>query len=957
MRLAALLLFALLGATSPGWGQDGLRVPLRVGSHADHGRLVFDWPSRVGYSVEEQDGRVLIRFDAPAQIDLAAARRPPRNVLAVERDGAAVVLRVAPGVRPRHFRIGNRIVLDLRDAAEGTPRAVAADAVQRPRGRDATPSVPAVAAVPAPAATLPSAAPPPPAAQAASPAAAPPPGPPAPPAPLPRAPAAVAPAPASPPAASARIHLPPGGAALVLEAGADAGLAVFRRGDWVHLVLDRGIDADLAALRGHPVFGGLEVQPAGDGTALRMPLPAPARLASRRDGAAWVIEATRGAVPVDAPTLRATPDPGPPTRLLLQGGQPGGTVTIADPATGETLLVGTLRQPGPGVPVLRRLPEFDLLPTMLGAAILARSDRLTLRVVTEDRFALQAAGDALDPGPPPGHEPPAAAFAMSRLLDLPSGSVPVLLERLRNVLSTLHAAPPLSRGPARRDAAETLLALGMPQEAQAMAAMAFQEDPQSRADARLLLAHGVAALLSGRPADARMLDDPRLPPRDEVALWRALLALSRGEAAAAALQTAAPVLLTYPDALRARALPIAIEAMALGGEKAGAAALLAEAGEVPGLDLARAMVLEAEGRTDDAIAAYGVLAAGRDRRQRAMAFRRMTELRLAAGAVDTPAAAEALEQSLFAWRGGAEEVALRRRIAALRQAAGQGQQAFALLEETGRLFPDHAAALRPAVQDAFAAALETAPPIAAATLFDAHPDLLPSGARGQAVVLLLADRLAGLDLPDRAAVLLHRAVAAAPDPSARAAIGARLAAMRVAEGDAAGASAALDASESDGLDGAVATRRTLLRAGLLARRGDRAQAEVLLATLGPEGAAARADLRAEAQDWAGAAAAMAEHLAARLPPHPAPLGQEERAALARHAAYLALAGDEAGLAALRTAQGARMEGGALAEAFGVLTADPVRGLSDLPRLQREVGLMRLLPTRLEALRAGVQVAR
>uniref|UniRef100_UPI0018DFC2A3 hypothetical protein n=1 Tax=Roseomonas rosulenta TaxID=2748667 RepID=UPI0018DFC2A3 len=80
-------------------------------------------------------------------------------------------------------------------------------------------------------------------------------------------------------------------------------------------------------------------------------------------------------------------------------------------------------------------------------------------------------------------------------------------------------------------------------------------------------------------------------------------------------------------------------------------------------------------------------------------------------------------------------------------------------------------------------------------------------------------------------------------------------------------------------------------------------------------------------------------------------------ALARAAAYAALAGEEDALAALREAHGARMAGGPLAEAFDLLTADPLRGVADLPRLQRELGLLRVLPTRLEALRAGVQVAR
>jgi hypothetical protein len=80
-------------------------------------------------------------------------------------------------------------------------------------------------------------------------------------------------------------------------------------------------------------------------------------------------------------------------------------------------------------------------------------------------------------------------------------------------------------------------------------------------------------------------------------------------------------------------------------------------------------------------------------------------------------------------------------------------------------------------------------------------------------------------------------------------------------------------------------------------------------------------------------------------------------ALARAAAYAALAGDEAALAALRQAHGARMADGPLAEAFGVLTSDPLRGVADLPRLSRELGMLRLLPGRLEALRGGVQVAR
>ncbi|MBP0464861.1 hypothetical protein J5Y09_13145, partial [Roseomonas sp. PWR1] len=138
MRRAAPILLLLLALAAPAGAEEAPRVPLRAGSHADHGRIVFDWPSQVGYRVEEQDGRAVIRFAAPARLDLAAARRPPRNMLAVEQEEDAVVLRLAPGARLRHFRLGNRIVVDALDArAEGEAAPAAAPAERNAARRDA----------------------------------------------------------------------------------------------------------------------------------------------------------------------------------------------------------------------------------------------------------------------------------------------------------------------------------------------------------------------------------------------------------------------------------------------------------------------------------------------------------------------------------------------------------------------------------------------------------------------------------------------------------------------------------------------------------------------------------------------------------------------------------------------------------------------------------------------------
>ena len=65
-----------------------------------------------------------------------------------------------------------------------------------------------------------------------------------------------------------------------------------------------------------------------------------------------------------------------------------------------------------------------------------------------------------------------------------------------------------------------------------------------------------------------------------------------------------------------------------------------------------------------------------------------------------------------------------------------------------------------------------------------------------------------------------------------------------------------------------------------------------------------------------------------------------------------MAGDERALAALRRSHGPRMAQAPLSSAFEALTADPVRGLADLPRLARELNLFRSLGQMRETLRTA-----
>lgn len=994
----ALLLALLLAA--PAVAQE--RVGVRTGDHPGRGRVVFDWTDPPSYRVEQEGDRVRLHFPSAAGIELP--RRLPRNVLGAEREGDAILLRVAPGARIRHFRNGPKVALDVLDPEAPAPRRPSrspegplADANPAPAAMNASPTTTTrQAATPRPPASAPAAtteptvaaaqsiltpgfsfSPPPLPATTTPPTASDPhrvsaaptsdPSAPAPATALPTIPAPPAPVPpiarptlppavAAPPEAPTRLAAPrpnDPSAILLRPQGTEAapelrlsraeglGLAALRRGGRLLVVLDAERAVDASRLAGHPAWAGLEARAISGGVVLSWPAAAP--LALRREGADWILSVQGG--PAAAP-FPLRPEAG---RAAIATPNAAKVLTLTDPETELPLLVGTLDAPVARQATARALPEFELLQTEAGLAVLARADSVTLRTAP-GRFVVAVEGGEVALSGEPAAAP---AASLSRSFDFPAQPVPRLLERLRAAQAQVASAPPLARAAQRLATAEALMALGLPQEAQAMLRLAGQESPWAAEDARHAALSAMAGLLADRADEGPHRLPAALPPTDEMTLWRAIQAAREGDARAAAPGFAAtlPLLLAYPEPLRRRLLPLAAETLAAAPDISAARRLIEQVGEELGLQMAQALLDEAAGEEARALDGYDALAAGRDRRQRARALRRAAELRLATGRIDAAAAARALEQTLFAWRGDGDEVALRRRVAALRQQAGDPRGAMSMLRETEAAFPDAAAELRPALQESFLSALASEPPLAAVALHDAQPDLLPADAAGEAALAALAERLGALDLADRAAALLGRAMARLPPGSAKAALGARLAGQRLAERDPDGALAALSTSSATGLSTALAQKRSILAARAEARRGRREVAAEALALLGPAGDEALAEILADARDFAGAAAALARHLTATAPP-PAPLAEPAQRATLRLAALHALAGDERALSALRRSHGPRLTQASLSRAFEALTADPVRGLADLPRLARELNLFRSLGQMREPLRTA-----
>jgi hypothetical protein len=70
------------------------------------------------------------------------------------------------------------------------------------------------------------------------------------------------------------------------------------------------------------------------------------------------------------------------------------------------------------------------------------------------------------------------------------------------------------------------------------------------------------------------------------------------------------------------------------------------------------------------------------------------------------------------------------------------------------------------------------------------------------------------------------------------------------------------------------------------------------------------------------------------------LNDAQRKVVLRLATAAARADDDATLASLRDKLGARIGSGAQADMFRLLTAPPVRGTSDLPRVRADLGALR-----------------
>lgn len=717
---------------------------------------------------------------------------------------------------------------------------------------------------------------------------------------------------------------------VTVDAGPDVGVATFRRGSLGVIVFD---DAVAPSDAGVDQTITPSIQQIQRGTLMTLPLADDEALAVRRSEK--TISVTVGS-PTGTPAMATAI----PTGIQYKMTRPGRAMAISDPLSGQTMLIGTTRQVDgeqARVDMPRSAPGYVMLPTWLGIAVEISSEKIDLRASVSG-YTLEIADQA--------STNTIAAARQENRFNLPVAPADVLVRQLSAQIASAAAAPPRSRGPERVAAARTMLALGMSAESEALLNLAATDDPAIARDPNTAALTGVAAVLAGRPAEATGLDNPALPTGGDIALWRGLRDLADGKAAPA-LAGAWPLLSAYPESIKRQIAAPVLEAAAENGA------------EVPGkemegsdLALARALKLAHDGQVEPALAAFDAIKSSKDERASVRAAIAAAELRLRTGAITPAETAEILERQTVRWRGGVQELALRRRVAELRTLAGQWRAALDGLSQTTTIFPDSKDQLSQMKTNVFRTLLSrpgsSINPLEVVSVAGDFSDVVPDGPDGDKLAGLLAEKLMALDLPQRAIPVLKSLFSKRQSPTAQAEFGFRLAQMEIDAGDAASAEALLSEIDRSGVPPEYEGQRTMLLARARAAQGDFAGAATVLLTLtSGEANDLRADYYARAGDWQRSLETLDAMVAATLPDTGA-LNDKQQDLLLREATAAVQAGN--GAALKRLAKFENRLTPPRTDLFRVLTATDVKGPEDLPRAARELTIAKTFPERLNALK-------
>ncbi len=578
--------------------------------------------------------------------------------------------------------------------------------------------------------------------------------------------------------------------------------AAFERGDDTYLVFSKKRQMDTKRLNEvlPDYIKRIEQIPSDKGTVLRIIPHTKMSVIAHQTGRGyeWLVNTSRRSqLPkqVIAPDILSKPPVKP--HIFLKAMQTSAPITFTQSSSGEIITAIPSYAPKSGVFPQRVTPEATMLRTGQGIAYVAHSDNLRL---TKLRSGLRLSSlDGMDVSRD------LAALNMDALIEEEAGShsffpyaswkakdIAEFYAREQLLLSDIAIADSKSATRLRHNLVKLYMSEAMFNEALGLLDVIQQDDKDYYEVYQLAALEGAANFMAGRVGEAaQSFNRAELAEEDEIKYWKRLVGMMQGDKKALSYfgfnkQYAQ----NYSPAIRKRIAVLTAD-NALSQKKYNTVtSIINHLGEEELLDdiknYTNYMVgrIHAEsGNLDDAKEYLEPLIADiNERFLRARASFTLATSQYKAGEITRPELIKTLEPLRNTWRGDGFELNLLNLLGELYVNNQQYIDGLRAWREAISHFPETAVA-----QDASARMASTfidlfnkgkaddLMPLGALALYYEFRELTPLGNEGDKMIQNLADRLAGVDLLDKAASLLEHQVTFRLEKEERSRIGARLA--------------------------------------------------------------------------------------------------------------------------------------------------------------------------------------
>ncbi|NKB56799.1 MAG: hypothetical protein GKS00_10730 [Alphaproteobacteria bacterium] len=600
--------------------------------------------------------------------------------------------------------------------------------------------------------------------------------------------------------------------------------------------------------------------------------------------------------------------------------------------------MATVQASGQGVAGQRAYPEFQILASTQGIAVVGLSDDVELEKV-EGGLILSLPGGLHISGISPdttvsSGAPAGRARRIFKLSEWRKSNEKNYYEARQKLQDAAARQPSEQRDLSRLKLGQFYFARGLGPEAKGVLQVVEGADPRTATKPEFKALTGAVAALNGDyNAAARNLNDPRLDKYEEIQLWRGVAAAKaeRWKDAQQLFKLGDTVLHAYPEPLKGKLGLLRVETALKARDSGSAARWLTTLdkqtdgmtrGELATLRYLQGRLAFVEQDIDRATELWSALQDSGDTWNAARAELSLVNLGLLQSSMSEDEAIQRLENLRYQWRGDEFELQVLRRLGGLYLDRDDYRGGLGTYRVIATYFPEHPDTERIAqtMTDSFkklylGGVADKLPPLTALALYDEFRELTPAGPEGNLMIQKLSERLVDVDLLNRAADLLEHQVKFRLQGEDRAKVGAKLALIRLLDRDPEKAVQALRMTAFPRLPEQLDDDRRRIQARAAFEIGRVSKAiELLAGDVSRNADLLRADIQWRTENWSEAAKVL-QRLSGDPPPEGTTFDRSEAQVVLNWAVALRLDRDESGLEVVRALYGPAMAASPLSKAF------------------------------------------